>query len=83
LDNAQQGRDVQQEALDDTRAMLDLPTSQQPVAADTATIRRGAMERASASRERAETALIRAQAAVARAQAAETRVHLDDSPGAA
>jgi hypothetical protein len=62
--------------------MLDLPTSQQPVAADIATIRRGAMERASASRERAETALIRAQAAMARAQAAETRAQADGSPEA-
>ena len=79
LDNAQHGRDVQQEALDDTRAMLDLPTSEQPVAADAGTIRRGAMERASASRERAETALIRAQAAMARAQAAEMRAQADGS----
>lgn len=55
-------------ALDDARAILRLPTSEQPDVADAMAIRRGAIDRAAAARERAETALVRAQAAEIRAK---------------
>ena len=78
LDHAQQGRDNQQEALDES-AVINLPTSEQPDAADSSAIRR-AIERAGAARERAETALIRAQAAMVRAEASETRAQKTPAP---
>ncbi len=79
LDHAQEGRDKQQEALDSTRLVLSLPTSEQPAVADLSAVRRGAMERALAARVRAETALARAQAAILRAEASDFRAKNDKS----
>jgi len=60
-------------ALDETRAILELPTADQPDLEDPSAIRREAIARAQAGRERAEAALIRAQAALVRAEAGQVR----------
>jgi hypothetical protein len=67
-------------ALDQTRAILELPTADQPEPEDPSTIQREAIARARVARERAEAALIRAQAALVRAEAAQIRaekLHID------
>ena len=60
-------------ALDETRAVLELPSADQPGLEDPETIQRAAVDRARAARERAEAALVRAQAALVRAEAAQVR----------
>jgi hypothetical protein len=83
LDHAQQGRDSHQVALDESRATLELPVSEQPDVASRAVIQRDASDRARAARERAEGALVRAQAALVRAQAMEARTDTSAPLGAA